>query len=58
MPSKRKLASVVGRGSQKGSTAGREQEVSMVEVDATFGRMLGFTDGQKVRYRSCGSIEL
>lgn len=58
MPSKRKLASVVGRGSQKGSIAGREQEVSMVEVDATFGRMLGFTDGQKVEYRTCASMEL
>ena len=48
MPSKRKLASVVDRGVQRGSTAGREQEVAVVEVDATFGRMLGLTDGQKV----------
>ena len=48
MPSKRKLASVVGRGSQRVSTAGREQELAVIEVDATFGRMLGLTDGQKV----------
>lgn len=48
MPSKRKPASVIGRGNQRGSTAGREQEVPVVEVDATFGRMLGLTDGQKV----------
>lgn len=48
MPSKRKLASVVGRGSQRGGATGREQEMPVVEVDATFGRMLGLTDGQKV----------
>ncbi|SLM40033.1 peroxisome biosynthesis protein (pas1 peroxin-1) [Lasallia pustulata] len=48
MPSKRKLASVVGRGSQRGGPAGREQDLAVVEVDATFGRMLGLTDGQKV----------
>ena len=52
MPSKRKLASVVGRGSHRGSTAGREQEVPVVEIDATFGRMLGLTDGQKVNMKA------
>ena len=26
----------------------REQDIGIVEVDATFGRMLGFVEGQKV----------
>ena len=61
MPSKRKVASVVGRGSQKGSSLGREQELAVVEIDATFGRMLGLTDGQRVGmkvvfWRYCSSL--
>jgi peroxin-1 len=47
MPSKRKLAPVVGReGISSGST--RELDVSTVEVDTTFGRVLGLSEGQKV----------
>ncbi|KAJ5176121.1 uncharacterized protein N7482_001998 [Penicillium canariense] len=47
MPSKRKLAPVVGR---EGISSGfsREQEISTVELDTTFGRLLGLTEGQKV----------
>ncbi|KAJ5105571.1 hypothetical protein NUU61_002918, partial [Penicillium alfredii] len=47
MPSKRKLAPVVGR-EGIGSGFSREQEVSTVELDTTFGRLLGLTEGQKV----------
>ncbi|KAI2711382.1 hypothetical protein CBS147318_8050 [Penicillium roqueforti] len=47
MPSKRRLAPVVGRdGINSGYS--REQEVSTVELDTTFGRLLGLTEGQKV----------
>jgi peroxin-1 len=48
MPSKRKPAPVVGR---DGISSGfsREQEASSVELDTTFGRLLGLTEGQKVR---------
>ncbi|KAJ5963749.1 uncharacterized protein N7479_003625 [Penicillium vulpinum] len=47
MPSKRRLAPVVGR---EGINSGysREQETSTVELDTTFGRLLGLTEGQKV----------
>lgn len=47
MPSKRRLAPVVGR---DGINSGypREQELSTVELDTTFGRLLGLTEGQKV----------
>lgn len=48
MPSKRRLAPVVGR---EGINSGfsREQEVATVELDTTFGRLLGLAEGQKVR---------
>lgn len=47
MPSKRKPAPVVGRdGINSGFS--REQEASSVELDTTFGRLLGLTEGQKV----------
>lgn len=45
MPSRRKLAPVVGRDSLNSS---REQEGSTVELDTTFGRVLGLGEGQKV----------
>jgi len=51
MPSKRKLAPIVGREGitgSKGNTAGREPEVAVVEIDATFGRMIGLAESQKV----------
>ncbi|KAJ5172588.1 hypothetical protein N7492_005181 [Penicillium capsulatum] len=48
MPSKRRLAPVVGREGINGGFS-REQEISTVELDTTFGRLLGLTEGQKVR---------
>ncbi|KAL3417949.1 Peroxisome biosynthesis protein PAS1 [Phlyctema vagabunda] len=51
MQSKRKLAPIVSRdgiNGTRGNTSGREQEVSLVEIDATFARTLGISDGQKV----------
>lgn len=47
MPSKRKLAPVVSRDGISNSYS-REQEVSTVELDTTFGRLLGLAEGQKV----------
>ncbi|KAH7364114.1 P-loop containing nucleoside triphosphate hydrolase protein [Rhexocercosporidium sp. MPI-PUGE-AT-0058] len=51
MQSKRKLAPIVSRdgiSGTRGHTSGREQDVSLVEIDATFARSLGLSDGQKV----------
>ena len=48
MPSKRKLAPVVGRDGINNSTSSREQEASTVELDTTFGRVLGLAEGQRV----------
>lgn len=45
MPSKQKLAPVVGR---DGISVARDQESSTVELDTTFGRLLGLNEGQKV----------
>ena len=47
MPSKRKLTPVVGRAGVGGGFS-REQEISTVELDSAFGRLLGLTEGQKV----------
>ncbi|KAJ5569770.1 uncharacterized protein N7459_009200 [Penicillium hispanicum] len=47
MPSKRKLAPVVGREGISGGFS-REQEISTVELDTTFGRLLDLAEGQKV----------
>lgn len=52
MQSKRKLASLVGRdgiAGSRGAVVGREQEVAVVEMDATFARLLGVAEGQKAR---------
>ncbi|KAL7792903.1 P-loop containing nucleoside triphosphate hydrolase protein [Trichoderma ceciliae] len=49
MPSKRRAAQLVGRdglASSRGST--RDQEIHLVEIDATFANTLGLTDGEKV----------
>lgn len=49
--SKRKLAPIVGRdgiNGTRGNPSGRDQEVPLVEIDATFARTLGLADGQKV----------
>lgn len=51
MPSKRRLAPIVskdGISGTRGSTSAREQEIFLVEIDATFARTLGLSDGQKV----------
>ncbi|KAF2474776.1 AAA-domain-containing protein [Lindgomyces ingoldianus] len=51
MQSKRKLAPVVGREGLSGSRGGpaaREQDIQAVEVDATFARLIGLIEGQKV----------
>lgn len=51
MPSKRKVASIVGRDGISGSRGGsglREQEVPLVELDPTLANTLGLAEGQKV----------
>ncbi|KAL4880811.1 P-loop containing nucleoside triphosphate hydrolase protein [Aspergillus karnatakaensis] len=48
MPSKRRLAPVVGRDGINNSSSTREQDASTVELDTTFGRVLGLTEGQRV----------
>ncbi|KAL3475810.1 AAA+-type ATPase [Aspergillus californicus] len=48
MPSKRRLAPVVGRDGINNSSSTREQDASTVELDTTFGRVLGLSEGQKV----------
>ncbi|OMP84944.1 Peroxisome biosynthesis protein PAS1 [Diplodia seriata] len=51
MPAQSKPTPVVGRdglAGSRGTSVGREQDVAVVELDATFGRLLGLTNGQKV----------
>ncbi|KAE8380691.1 P-loop containing nucleoside triphosphate hydrolase protein [Aspergillus bertholletiae] len=48
MPSKRKLAPVVGKDGINSGPSSREQDISTVELDTTFGRVLGLTEGQRV----------
>ncbi|KAF2732272.1 peroxisome biosynthesis protein-like protein (PAS1/Peroxin-1) [Polyplosphaeria fusca] len=51
MQSKRKLAPVVSRdglSGTRGGPASREQDISTVEVDTTFARLIGLVEGQKV----------
>lgn len=58
MQSKTKLAPIVGgRDSVRG---GGEREVPTVEVDATFGRLVGFGEGMKVGFtqRLCSWVDL
>jgi peroxin-1 len=49
MASKRKPAAVVGR--EGLNSKNREQEA--IEIDSTFGRLLGILDGQKVSCPEC-----
>lgn len=51
MQSQTKLASVVGRDGRNSRSAGGkdEREVQTVEIDGTLGRLLGLTEGSKVR---------
>ncbi|EER25938.1 Peroxisome biosynthesis protein pex1 [Coccidioides posadasii str. Silveira] len=49
MPSKRKLTPVIGKNSMNSSRGvSRDQEITVVEIDSIFGRVLGLNDGQKV----------
>lgn len=51
MQSKRKIAPVVGReglSGSRGGPTGREKDIQTVEVDATFARLIGLNEGQKV----------
>ncbi|KAL4871933.1 hypothetical protein BDV12DRAFT_163388, partial [Aspergillus spectabilis] len=48
MPSKRRIAPVVGRDGINNSSTTREQDASTVELDTTFGRVLGLSEGQRV----------
>lgn len=50
MPSKRKLAPVVNRDGIHSNASVREQEVSTIEIDTTFARVLGLAEGQKVSW--------
>ncbi|KAK4205219.1 putative PEX1 peroxisomal biogenesis factor 1, partial [Triangularia verruculosa] len=47
MPSKRKVAPIVDRNGINGSRGGRDQEVPLVEIDATLAATVGLKDGQK-----------
>ncbi|KAK5133080.1 hypothetical protein LTR08_008190 [Meristemomyces frigidus] len=51
MQSQAKLAPMIGRDGITGGRGGggrQEQDISVVEVDATFGRLLGLSEGMKV----------
>jgi peroxin-1 len=48
MSSKRKVAPIVGRDGITGARGGRDQEVPLVELDATLAATVGLKDGQKV----------
>ncbi|KAF2630778.1 AAA-domain-containing protein [Macroventuria anomochaeta] len=48
MQSKRRLAAVVDRNGLRTSATASQQDVPAVEVDATFARLVGLNEGQKV----------
>ncbi|KAE8351075.1 P-loop containing nucleoside triphosphate hydrolase protein [Aspergillus coremiiformis] len=48
MPSKRRLAPVVGKDGINSGPSSREQDIPTVELDTTFGRVLGLAEGQRV----------
>ncbi|KAH6612459.1 P-loop containing nucleoside triphosphate hydrolase protein [Boeremia exigua] len=48
MQSKRRLAPVVDRNGLRNSPAASQQDIAAVEVDATFARLIGLSEGQKV----------
>ena len=59
MQAQPKLAPMIGRDGIAGGRGGggrQEQDVSVVEVDATFGRLLGLSDGMKVCLRISSHI--
>jgi hypothetical protein len=56
MPSKRNSVSVIGKdriGNISAVSSVRENEVAVVELDTSLGRMLGLTEGQKVGTLEC-----
>lgn len=55
MPSKRRIAPVVGRDGINNSSSTREQDASTVELDTTFGRVLGLSEGQRVSVFRCSN---
>ena len=59
MQSQAKLAPVVSREGIAGARGGgrQEQDIPTVEVDTTFGRLLGLSEGMKVRWRKEGSMK-
>ncbi|KAK4157847.1 peroxisome biosynthesis protein PAS1 [Chaetomidium leptoderma] len=48
MPSRRRVAPIVGRDGITGARGSRDQEVPLVELDATLAATVGLKDGQKV----------
>ncbi|KAL2016530.1 hypothetical protein VTK56DRAFT_3424 [Thermocarpiscus australiensis] len=48
MPSKRRVAPIVGRDGINAARGSRDQEVPLVEMDATLAATVGLKDGQKV----------
>ncbi|KAK4173645.1 putative PEX1 peroxisomal biogenesis factor 1 [Triangularia setosa] len=48
MPSKRRVAPIVDRNGINSSRGGRDQEVPLVEIDATLAATVGLKDGQRV----------
>jgi peroxin-1 len=48
MQSKRRLAAVVDRNGLRNSPAASQQDIAAVEVDATFARLIGLNEAQKV----------
>ncbi|KAF2454866.1 P-loop containing nucleoside triphosphate hydrolase protein [Lineolata rhizophorae] len=50
-PSKRKISGVIGRDGLAGRVGTREQDVTTVEIDAAYSRLLGLAEGQKVGVR-------
>jgi peroxin-1 len=48
MQSQRRLASVIGRDGLRGNQSTSQQDIPAVEVDATFARLIGLAEGQKV----------
>jgi peroxin-1 len=55
MQSKAKLAPVVGKDGIRSGSGRHDQEVAVVEVDATFARLLGLGEGTKVRFIVTGA---
>ena len=57
--SQAKIAPIVGRDGLASARAGgrQEQDVPTVEIDSTFGRLLGLNEGMKVQFERSGLVE-